>query len=129
VRHSRSGAHHLHVTRRRAALVAKRILVRDRASADVGHDFHVAMRMRRKAALRSDLVVVPYADPAPGHALGVVIVREGEMVAGVEPAVVGVAEAAEGADIDHETKMGAFDRCTRVTADTVLRRRGVHFCR
>ena len=38
---------------------------------------------------------------APAHARRVVIVGEGEMVAGVEPAVVGVAEAVEFADVDH----------------------------
>jgi hypothetical protein len=29
------------------------------------------------------------------------IIGEGEMVAGVEPAMVGVAERSEGADVDH----------------------------
>ena len=94
------GAHHLHVAGAGAALVAHRILVGDRAGADVGDDFHVAVRMRRKAALRGDLVVVPDADPAPAHAGRVVIIGEGEMVAGIEPAVVGVAEAVEFADVD-----------------------------
>ena len=90
------GAHHLHIAGAGAALVAHRILVRDRAGADVGHDLHVAVRMRRKTTLRGDLVVVPDADPAPAHAAGIVIAGEGEMVAGIEPAVVGMAEAGEG---------------------------------
>jgi hypothetical protein len=80
--------------------------VGDRAGTDVGHDLHVAMRMRREAALRADRVVVPHADPAPAHPLGVVIAREREMVVGIEPAVIGVAEAIEGADIDHGADLG-----------------------
>jgi hypothetical protein len=31
------------------------------------------------------------------------------MVAGVEPAVVGVAEAAEGSDVDHDADVGGSD--------------------
>ena len=42
--------------------------------------------------------------------LGIVIVGEGEMVAGVEPAVVGVAEAVEFADVDHGADLGASFR-------------------
>ena len=56
-----------------------------------------------KPLFAGDPVVVPDADPAPAHARGVVIAGEGEMVAGVEPAVVGVAEAVEFADVDHAT--------------------------
>src|SRR3546814_12144678 len=73
----------------------------DRAGADIGDDFHVAVRMRGKAGLRRDGVVVPDPQRAPAHAIGVVIAREGEMVAGVEPAVVGMAQAVEFADVDH----------------------------
>src|SRR3546814_17053998 len=57
--------------------------------------------MRGKAGLRRDGVVVPDPQRAPAHAIGVVIAREGEMVAGVEPAVVGMAQAVEFADVDH----------------------------
>src|SRR5205823_5710801 len=101
VRDSGPGAHHLDVARGRAAFVTHRILVGNRAGADIGHDFHVAVRVRWETALRGDRVVVPDADWAPAHALGVVIIGEGEMVAGVEPTVFGVAEAVEGADVDH----------------------------
>ena len=77
--------------------------MRDRAGADIGHDLHVAVGMRREAALRRDLVVVPHSDLAPAHARRVMIIGEGEMVAGVEPAVVGVAQCVEFADVDHVT--------------------------
>jgi hypothetical protein len=57
-------AHHLHVARFRAALVAETVLVRDRAIAHIGDDFHVRVRMRRKTAVRGDFVVVPHAQRA-----------------------------------------------------------------
>jgi hypothetical protein len=98
-------AHHLDVAGFRAALVAHRILVGDRTGADICHDLHVAVRMRRKAGLGGDPVVVPDPDPAPAHAAGVVIVGEREVMAGVEPAMVGVAERVEWANVDHGIKM------------------------
>src|SRR4051794_17873630 len=113
--HAGAGAHHLHVTRARAALVAHRILVRDRTGANVGDDFHVTMRVRRKAALRRDLVVIPDASAPPAHSARVVIVPEGKMVAGVEPAVVGMAEASEFADIDHDVNLGPSERPSSVS--------------
>src|SRR6185369_2518738 len=109
------GAHHLDVAGGGAALVAERILMGDRAGPDVGHDLHVAVRMRREATLRRDLVVVPDADPAPAHAARVVIIGEGEMVAGVQPAVVGMAETVEFADVDHGPKVASGRMASSVT--------------
>src|SRR3546814_753224 len=51
--------------------------------------------------LRRDGIVVPDAQRTPTHAFRVVIAREGEMVTGVEPAMVGVAQAVEFANVDH----------------------------
>ena len=90
------GAHHLHVAGLGAALVAEAVLVGDRALAHVGDDLHVGVRVRRKAGVRRDLVVVPDPQRAPAHPLGVVIVGEGEMMLGLQPAVVGAAELVEG---------------------------------
>ena len=87
-----AGAHHLDVAGRGAALVAHRILVGDRARADIGDNLHVAVRMRLKAGLRGDPVVVPDPDRAPAHPRRFVIIGEGEMVARVQPAMIGVAE-------------------------------------
>ena len=42
-------AHHLHVARHSATLVAEVVLMGDGALADVGDDFHVRMQMRREA--------------------------------------------------------------------------------
>src|SRR3954447_2221977 len=104
--HASAGAHHLNISRGSATLISHGILMGDRARPNVGHDLHIAVRVRRETALGGDLVVVPNANPSPSHAVGVVIAREREMVAGVEPTVVGMAEAVEGADIDHKRKMG-----------------------
>jgi hypothetical protein len=41
------------------------------------------------------------------------------MVAGVEPAVVGVAEAVEGADVDHALNLGSRWRASSVSDVTV----------
>ena len=99
--HPGAGAHHLHVAGRRAALIAHRILMADRAGADVGDDLHVRMGVRRKAGAGGDLVVVPHPDRAPAHPDGIMIAGEGEMVAGLQPAMVGMAERVEGSNVDH----------------------------
>src|SRR3546814_18658387 len=57
--------------------------------------------MRRKARLCRNAVVIPHAQRAPAHAVGIAIAREREMMAGVEPAVVGVAQAVEFANDVH----------------------------
>src|SRR6185369_750994 len=45
----------------------------------------------------------------------IVIIGEGEMVAGIKPAVVGVAEAVEFANVDHAGKMARFAAPSRVS--------------
>src|SRR5438309_3574651 len=94
--------------------------MRDRAIPDVRDDLHVAMRMWREAALGTDGIVVPDADAAPAHAPRIVVVCEGEVVVRVKPAVVRVAEAAEWANVDHSTKMGAAPSASSVTHVTVF---------
>src|SRR3954462_15105152 len=74
----------------------------DRARADIGDDLHVAVRVGREARFGGDAVVVPDPDRAPAHPRRIVIIGEGEMVAGVQPAMVGVAERVEFADVDHD---------------------------
>ena len=99
--HARSGAHDLDVPRARAAGVAQAVLVGDGAFADIGDDLHVGVGVRRKAGPGGDGVVVPHPDRAPTHPGGIVVAGEGEVVLGVEPAVVGAAEAGEGPAFDH----------------------------
>ena len=56
-----------------------------------------------------DRVVIPHADPPPAHAVGIVVAGEGKMMAGIEPAMVGMAERFEFADVDHEAKVAVLD--------------------
>ena len=100
------GAHYLDVARAGAPFITHRIAMADGAGANVGDDFHVTVGMRRKAALGGDPVIVPDANAPPAHARRIVIIGEAEMVAGIEPAVVGVAQRSEGSDVDHERKDG-----------------------
>src|SRR3546814_11695142 len=65
-----AGAHHLDVAGGGAALIAHRILVADRARANIGDDLHVGMGMRRKTGLGPDLVVVPDADRSEERRVG-----------------------------------------------------------
>ena len=97
-----AGAHHLHVTRLGAALVAEAVLMGDRALPHIGDDLHIFMRVRRKPGLRRDLVVVPDAQRAPPHALGVAVIGKREMMAGLQPAMVAAAEAVERPAFDHD---------------------------
>src|SRR5690606_38328754 len=70
------------------------------------------VRVRREARAGGDLVVVPDAQAAPVDPLRVLVLGEGEVMAGVEPAVVGMAEGGEGADFDHgETPVTATRQC------------------
>jgi hypothetical protein len=81
--------------------IAQVILMGDRALDDVGHDFHVAMGMRREAGAGSDPVVVPHAQRTPVHAVVVAVIGEAEMEVGLEPAMVRLAEFVEGPEFDH----------------------------
>src|SRR5690606_25950268 len=85
-----------------AAFVAHGILAGDGAGAGVGDDLHVRVGVGRQARLGRDLVVAPDAQPAPARRLGSLEVGEGEVVFGVPPAVVGAAEGAERANVDHD---------------------------
>ena len=82
-------------------LIAKAVLMRDRASTDKGDNFHVVERVGRKAALRRDGIVIPHPDCAPGHAGRIMIGSETEMVAGIKPAVVCVAETGKRSNFNH----------------------------
>jgi DNA-binding transcriptional LysR family regulator len=82
--------------------IAHRILMGDRALADIGDDLHVGMRMRREAGPRGDLVVVPDPQIAPAHPGRVVIPSEREMMLRLQPTVVGATEFAELPAFDHD---------------------------
>ena len=106
-----ASAHYLDVAGSRAAFVAQTILVGDRAGAHESDDFHVVMRMRGKAGAGRNGVIVPNPDCAPAHAGGIAVVGEREVMAGIKPAVIGVAKASEWTDFDHgifQPRRGVF---------------------
>src|SRR5206468_7768299 len=70
-----------------------------------GDDFHIGMRVRRKPGAGRDLVVVPDAQRTPAHSFGIVVMREGEVMAGIEPIEAFAAEAGEGTAFDHVTSI------------------------
>src|SRR4029077_12903811 len=118
VTYAGASAHHLHIARFGTALVAKTVLMGDRAFADIGDDFHVGMGMGGKAGVRRDLVVVPHAQRAVAHIGGIIVTGEREVVSGLQPAVIGAAEFVERSEIDHGIFLcgfssGAERDCTR----------------
>src|SRR6185437_10576583 len=96
-----ASAHHLHVARFGSALVAETVLMRDRALADIGDDFHVGVGVRRKAGVRRDLVFVPHPKRAVTHIFRVVMAAKREVVLGLQPAVVGGAQLCKWPEFDH----------------------------
>ena len=96
-----AGAHHLHITGFGTAMVTQVVLVGDGPLAYIGDDFHVAVRVGRKARVRRDFIIVPDPQRPPVHARGVIVFGKGKMMAGIQPTVMGTAELGEGAYVDH----------------------------
>src|SRR3546814_13991078 len=96
-----SGRHYLHVARLRPSLVAEAVLMADRAFTNIGDDFHVAVRMRRKAGVRGDDIVVPDAKASPVHPVRILVVRKGELMLGIQPAMIFPAKAFKWDPFDH----------------------------
>ena len=96
-----SGMHHLHVPGFGPSLIAQIVAMGDRAFADIGDDLHLPVRMRVEAGAGGNLVIVPDAQPAQAHAIGVMVMAEAEMVAGIQPVVLEFAQAGEWTQLDH----------------------------
>src|SRR5438552_16405686 len=94
-----AGAHDLDVAGFCAAFIAEAVLVRDRALPYIGDDLHIGVRVRRKAGLRRDLVVVQDAKSAPIHAHGIAVLGKGELMVVVGNAVISAVQAGERATI------------------------------
>jgi hypothetical protein len=98
-----AGAHDLNIAGDGAALVAQAVLMGDGPVADIGDDLHVRVRVRREAGPGGDLIVIPNPQIAPAHPLGIIVVGEGEVMFGVQPAMVGAAERFKGSAFDHRS--------------------------
>ncbi|MCY1361285.1 hypothetical protein D9M69_479460 [compost metagenome] len=103
-----AGAHDLDVTRFGTTLVAKVVLVGNGAFADIGDDFHVAVRVLRETGAGSDHVVIPDPQVAPVHTLGIVVFGERKMMVGIQPAVVSTAERVERSEFKHDRLQKRF---------------------
>src|SRR3546814_6393636 len=57
--------------------------------------------MRRKAGVRGDDIVVPDAKASPVHPVRILVVRKGEMMLGIQPAMIFPAKAFKWAQFDH----------------------------
>src|SRR5262245_53108266 len=93
--------HHLHIASLGAALIAEVVAVRDGALSDVGHDFHIAMRMWVEPGSGRHLVVVPYPQPAYSHPFRIVVAAETEVMMRVQPFVAKTAETGKRSELDH----------------------------
>ena len=98
---TRAGAHHLYIACFRPALITEAVSVRNRASADIGDDFHIVVRVWRKACARADLVVVPDPERTMAHTVRVIVSGKGKMIARVQPVIVKTAERRKTPDVDH----------------------------
>jgi hypothetical protein len=87
-------AHELNLSRLEHALVSHAVLVLKGALQHVAEDLHIAMRVHGEVAAGGNVVLIDDAQGAEVHVLRVVVLRETEAEARVEPAVVGPAALA-----------------------------------
>ena len=113
VRHAGARAHSLHITRDNHRAGAHRILVRELSLEHVTQNFHVPVRVRAKAFRRRNAVLVDDPKHAKPHVPLIVIVREGEAVAGFQPAVIGAAAILTASYLPHH---GVFVKSPRSTS-------------
>src|SRR5437762_13951048 len=106
VEHAGAGAHALDVARADDRARPHVVLVLERALEDVGEDLHVPVAVRGEALTRLDTVLVDDAQPTEAHVRRVVVVRERERVARVEPAVVEAAALPCLSHRNHESSRG-----------------------
>ena len=84
----------------------KTVAMTKRARESAREDLHVAVRMHAKACASSDVILVEDPKAAEMHVARIVVIGEGEGVARVQPAVVGVAAFIGLAEGDHGVARG-----------------------
>src|SRR6266702_3418342 len=99
---SRPRAHDLDVARHGATDIAGAVFMRDGAPADIGHDFHIGMRVTTEAGTGRDLVVVPDHECAKRAIRWIAVGRNDEVVARLQPAAVAVIERLFGSKLQHD---------------------------
>ena len=96
-----SCTHNLNVTSFCAALIAKAILMSNRAFAHISNDLHVIMAMGGKALTGFNLIIIPNPDGAPLVARRIAVAAEREMMTGIQPAVLKLPKTGVAAFLDH----------------------------
>ena len=91
VLHTGAGRHSLDVTAPDDGAVAHAVAVRELALEDVRDDLHVPVAVSAEALTRLDAVFVDDAQRPVAHVARIVIVREREGMAAVEPTEIGTA--------------------------------------
>ena len=90
MQHPCPGAHHLHVTGSGATCVTKAVPVRDRALPDIGDNLHIPVRMCAETCPCRHPVIIDDPQDAEPHPPGIAIIGKAEMVAGIQPAMIGM---------------------------------------
>ena len=80
-----AGGHALHLAGLNGRVVAHRILMGYLPVEHERHDFHLRVRVLRKAGIGGDVVIIKHAQRAEVHVLPVVVVGKGEQEVGAEP--------------------------------------------
>jgi hypothetical protein len=102
-----SGTHHLDVARDRVADIARAVFVRDNALADIGDDLYVHVGVMAEPGAGGDLVVVPDHEGAQRTIRAVAVGRYDEVVARLEPTVIGSIERLLGPELQHHCSSAA----------------------
>lgn len=88
---SGSGTHALHLARPDHSAVAKTVLMLKGSVENIGYNFHVIVPMAGEAGAGNDAVLVDDPQAPETHTRRVLIMREGERMAAVQPSRAGLA--------------------------------------
>src|SRR5215469_11166939 len=91
VQNTGTGAHALYVARPDHRAVAETVLVLERSVENIGDDFHVIVGVAREPAARNEAILVDDPQAPEAQMRGVLITREREGVAAVQPSSPGLA--------------------------------------
>src|SRR5258708_19636317 len=94
-RHALAVARQNHRSRSQAVFVLKL------AFKNVGDDFHIAMRMRRKAIVGSDPIFVDNTQRTESHPLRVPVIVEAESVVSLQPSVIAPPPSFASSNLNH----------------------------
>src|ERR1700691_1140846 len=93
--------HALAIARQNYRAGPQAVFVLEFAFENIGDDFHIAMRMRRKSSVGRDPIFVDHPQRAESHPLGIPIFAETEGVMRLEPAVVSAASFVSRPNLNH----------------------------